>query len=860
MTGAAIDLRAPPQARVWMRAARVRCAALLAAGLASLAVAAPSSADEGASRAASENFTRIVGGVAAKAGAWPWQVALVRPQRSGDTRTRQFCGGSVIAPRWVLTAAHCVVGDDPADLQVLVGTRHLDRGGRRIDVQAIRVHEGYSNAPNGNDIALLKLARPVGVPAVGIASEKRTSDLAAPGTMATVTGWGLLRPLSCKEGVKAGAYRCRTRDGKRGHRVDGLTGRPVDPSDVRTTRLMEVEMPLVGEATCRAAYPGKTIDRTTLCAGLRRGGKDSCQGDSGGPLVVSDGADWVQAGIVSWGAGCATPGKYGVYTGVGAFADWIEAKTGLSLVAAEGPAAPEEPPQEQAPSAEAPPAPEEPAQEEQSPEDTPSGGTGPQDTPAAPAASLPQGNRALLIGIDRYADAKFTDLRGAVRDARNMGRLLSEHLGFAPGQIRVLTDTQATRQGILAGVKDWLLAGTRPGDRALLYFAGHGYFQPDEDGDEADGYDEVLIPHDARLVSDAGRPMKIANFIRDDEVGALLDELRDRQVQLIVDSCHAGTMTRSLAPPSADPHYARTLGLAADKAGTRSAAASAFSRSAAVARQRDAGFVETEGDLVAWTAVSSLQVALEDREAEEPQGVFTSRFVSGIAERRADRDGDGHVVHAELLDYLRTESAAYCKRQPGDCEAGLTPMLEGPRDLLVQDVVTGETVSGTSAAADGTLGHDNQAGVHLEIRPSSKVRIGEAVTYRVESGRAGHLLIVDVAADGTVTQLFPNEYSEQAGRGAAIAPGRAIEIPNAYYGFRLVAAPPTGRGTLFAIVTEDPVSLDDLLGPHRDLRPVADAEAWLLALGERLRQPWLGEDGTREARWSAARVAYEIVP
>ena len=860
MTGAAVDLHAPPPASVWTRAARVRCVALLAAGLASLAVAAPSSADEGASRAASENFTRIVGGVAAKAGAWPWQVALVRPQRSGDARTRQFCGGSVIAPRWVLTAAHCVDDEAPDELQVLVGTRDLNRGGRRIDVQAIRMHEDYSNVGDGNDIALLKLARPAGVPAVGIAGEKRTSDLAAPGKMATVTGWGLLRPLRCKEGVKSGAYRCRAAGGKRGHYVDGLTGRPVDPSDVQTTRLMEVDLPLVGEATCRAAYPRATIDRTTLCAGLRRGGKDSCQGDSGGPLVVRDGADWIQAGVVSWGAGCAKSGKYGVYTGVGAFADWIEAKTGLSLVAAEEPAAPEEPPQEQAPSTEAPPAPEEPAQEEQPPEDTPSGGTGSQDGSTAPAASLPQGDRALLIGIDRYADARFTDLRGAVRDARNMGRLLSEHLGFAPGQIRVLTDTQATRQGILAGVKDWLLAGTRPGDRALLYFAGHGYFQTDEDGDEADGYDEVLIPHDARLVSDAGRPMRIANFIRDDEVGALLDELRGRQVQLIVDSCHAGTMTRSLAPPSADPRYARTLGLAADKAGTRSAAASAFSRSAAAARQRDAGFVETEGDFVAWTAVSALQVALEDREAEEPQGVFTSRFVSGIAERRADRNGDGRVVHAELLDYLRTESAAYCKRQPGDCEAGLTPMLEGPRDLLVQDVVTGETVSGTAAAADGTLGHDNQAGVHLEIRPSSTVRIGEAVTYRVESGRAGHLLIVDVAADGTVTQLFPNEYSEQAGRGAAIAPGRAIEIPNAYYGFRLVAGAPTGRGTLFAIVTEDPVSLDDLLGPHRDLRPVADAEAWLLALGERLRQPLLGEDGTREARWSAARVAYEIVP
>ena len=477
----------------------------------------------------------------------------------------------------------------------------------------------------------------------------------------------------------------------------------------------------------------------------------------------------------------------------------------------------------------------------------------------AVSATPPPGDRALVIGIDHYADARL-NLAGAVRDAHNIHWLLTEHLGFATEQIRMLTNQDATREGILSAIRDWLVVGTRPDDRAILYYSGHGYFQPDDDGDEPDGYDEVLAPHDARLVSGDTRPLRYANLIRDDEVGALLNEIQDRQVQVIVDSCHSGTMTRSLVPPFADPQYARTLGLRIDKAGTRSAAQPSFSQSAAIARQADKGFLETKGNLTVWTAVSALQVALEDREANPREGVFTGRFVKGIAQRLADRDGDGRVVHAELLDYLRSESAAYCDRQPQDCSEGLTPSLEARRDLLVTDVITGEPVEGSAVAAQTALVHPNPAGVKVQIKPSTKVRIGEEVTYRIESDRAGHLLIVDVAADGQVTQLFPNIHSEKAGTGTAISPGVAVEIPNAYYGFRLTVGPPVGRGALYAIVTEDPVSLDDLLSRSRDLRPVANGADWLLELGERLREPWLGEAGTREARWSATRVAYEIVP
>ena len=494
------------------------------------------------------------------------------------------------------------------------------------------------------------------------------------------------------------------------------------------------------------------------------------------------------------------------------------------------------------------------------------------ETPlAAQSGDLPRGDRALVVGVDRYADPAFTDLRGAARDARNIGWLLTEHLGFGSDQIRLLIDEDATRAGIVAGIRDWLVAGSRPGARALLFFAGHGYFQPDEDGDEPDGYDEALVPHDARLESLETRPLQVANLLLDDEVRMLLQGLDDREVHVIVDSCHAGTMTRSLVPPAADPRHARTLGLGTAAPDARSVTRGTFSRSVAATRQREAGFVETQGNLAVWTAVSPLQLALEDREAEEPQGVFTRRFVRGIAERLADRDGDGRIVHAELLDYLRSESRSYCSRHPRDCESGLTPTLEGPRDLLVADVGTSvpgagapEAASGAPEAvmadtAGGALSHANEAGVRLEIRPEARIRVGETVTYRVRSERSGHLLIVDVAADGTVTQLFPNRFSAQAGESAAIATGRTVEIPNAYYGFRVVAGPPAGRGSVFAIVTEDPISLDDLVGSNRDLRPVANAKDWLLALGERLREPWREESGTRESRWSATRVEYEIV-
>ena len=101
--------------------------------------------------------------------------------------------------------------------------------------------------------------------------------------------------------------------------------------------MRRVGLEIVSNEACNApsAYAGG-ITSGMLCAGFRAGGKDSCQGDSGGPLVVSDGSGgFYQAGVVSWGEGCGTPNKYGVYTRVSSYQTWIaDQMAGRSVSAA----------------------------------------------------------------------------------------------------------------------------------------------------------------------------------------------------------------------------------------------------------------------------------------------------------------------------------------------------------------------------------------------------------------------------------------------------------------------------------------------------------------------------------------------
>ena len=143
-------------------------------------------------------------------------------------------------------------------------------------------------------------------------------------------------------------------------------------------------------------------------------------------------------------------------------------------------------------------------------------------------------NSALLVGINKYAQPG-NDLRGCVNDVTSMRALLTRTYGFAPENIRMLTDRHATQQAILEQL-EWLIGRARPGDQLVWHYAGHGSQVRDTHGDELDDYlDEIICPYDM----DWDNPFTddlIAERFRQIPVGALLN--------FIADCCHSGSVSR----------------------------------------------------------------------------------------------------------------------------------------------------------------------------------------------------------------------------------------------------------------------------------------------------------------------------
>uniref|UniRef100_A0A8C0ZAI0 Plasminogen n=1 Tax=Cyanistes caeruleus TaxID=156563 RepID=A0A8C0ZAI0_CYACU len=225
---------------------------------------------------------RIVAGCVSHPHSWPWQISL------RTSYGMHFCGGTLIDPQWVLTAAHCLEKSSrPAAYKVYLGL-HKELA-TEPSVQ-IRDVEKLIKEPRRADIALLKLSRPAVINnhVIPVCLPKENSVLGGR-EECYVTGWG----------------------DTRGTRGDGY--------------LKETGFPVIENKICnRPEFLNGRVKNHELCAGNIHGGTDTCQGDSGGPLVCLDQDKFVQHGVTSWGLGCAQPMKPGVYVRVSNYIPWIK--------------------------------------------------------------------------------------------------------------------------------------------------------------------------------------------------------------------------------------------------------------------------------------------------------------------------------------------------------------------------------------------------------------------------------------------------------------------------------------------------------------------------------------------------------
>jgi secreted trypsin-like serine protease len=220
----------------------------------------------------------IVGGTTTTTTAYPFVMQIT------DASQNQFCGGTLVSATKVITAAHCMVGETAGGVRVIGGRTYLNgTNGTVSKVSNIWINPDYTDATNGDDVAVLTLSTSMPYTTAKYVSSSDTSVYAS-GTTARILGWGT-----------------------------------TSESGSSSNQLRTATVPIVADSSCKSSYGSEFVQTDMVCAGYTSGGVDTCQGDSGGPLLIGG----VLAGITSWGNGCAEAGYPGVYTRLTTFSSLV---------------------------------------------------------------------------------------------------------------------------------------------------------------------------------------------------------------------------------------------------------------------------------------------------------------------------------------------------------------------------------------------------------------------------------------------------------------------------------------------------------------------------------------------------------
>jgi hypothetical protein len=388
-------------------------------------------------------------------------------------------------------------------------------------------------------------------------------------------------------------------------------------------------------------------------------------------------------------------------------------------------------------------------------------------------------DRALIVGISAYA--KW--LPGPDKDVGLMLQVM-ERLGFKAGQIKQLVDKEATQQGIVAALQEWLIGGTKPGDRAVLYFSGHGTQMRDLNGDEDDGCDEAIVPYDTKLISD-------------DDLDRLLQQIPASEVMVILDSCFSGTATKGLfdEPEGKLWPKAATTPTCRQPVNVKSLALDS----------------KTLSNRITLSAASQNEVALGALRPGEGSA-FTQNLFRLLAA------SSGPLTFRQLRD--RSAEAIRQTVNPYSRLLPHTPQIEGPPEWLSknffafgkldQPEVTAQPYTGgvenASTPTDlfARILNASQFRVEIAANKEGSYKLGEEIKFQVFTSKGGYLNLVELGADGKLTVIFPNQFNKNN----RVEEGEMIAVPGARVGsFVLRGVEPLGKSRILALVTAQPVNL-----------------------------------------------------
>lgn len=436
-------------------------------------------------------------------------------------------------------------------------------------------------------------------------------------------------------------------------------------------------------------------------------------------------------------------------------------------------------------------------------------------------------DRVLLVGIDDYQDGHIKKLTGCENDTKLLREFLTSKLGFDNRDIHDLVNRRATEQNIRNEVRDWLIGGTRPGDRVFFAYSGHGTRVEDSSGDEPDGMDEALVAYDVKVKQPFvfGKPATpTGGYILDDDISQWITSLYGRQVVMLFDSCHSGTISRGVGGETAEGD-SRFLTFEDEQVprGKENVYSPDYGKgtlSRDMTTTTESFLDKAVNGVVVVSAAKADQEAFSIRVDEHgrKQGALTYLFVK--------RQQDALIPVGKLQEVLAADMQALARARllsKGRNGEYQVPQVEIHAQRTSLPIFGGTDDAAWTAAPEVAL-HNPLSETKVEIwtadnrrdfsitKLDDKGQPGESIPLTVRTSSAGYLYLWVFSKDDEAKCLFPSKYDRQN----FVKAEKKYTFPRCRDGletcqpsqmYEFFASEPEGRDVWVALVTDEPLAL-----------------------------------------------------